>query len=74
MKRAWAKGDLSDKDIFAEGDDDSDGSDKNSLKKKRLEPESVFFEGPPSSFEVLFPALSVLTVIGIVPFVSALSR
>eukprot|EP01036_Dinobryon_divergens_P028712 gene28712-37704_t len=72
--RAWAKGDLSDKDIFAEGDDDSDGSDKNSLKKKRLEPESVFFEGPPSSFEVLFPALSVLTVIGIVPFVSALSR
>ncbi|KAJ1422860.1 hypothetical protein B484DRAFT_297131, partial [Ochromonadaceae sp. CCMP2298] len=36
--------------------------------------ETVFFEGPPSSFEVLFPALSILTVIGIVPFVAAVSR
>jgi len=39
-----------------------------------LEAETVFFEGPPSPTEIIFPALSILTVIGIVPFVSALSR
>jgi len=70
MKRAWAKGDLSDKDLF---DDDTDGGEKKKDKFK-LDPETVFFEGPPSASEVFFPALSVLTIIGIVPFVSALSR
>ena len=68
--RAWAKGDLSDKDIF-EGVDDSDKKDKDKFK---LDPEIVFFEGPPSASEVLFPAISILTVIGIVPFIAAVSR
>ena len=74
--RAWAKGDLSDKDIF-ESDDASGtatGDDGSNKKKVKLEPETVFFEGPPSASEVFLPALSVVTVIGIVPFVSALSR
>lgn len=68
--RAWAKGDISDKDIF--DDDVDDGSNKK--PKTKLDPEIVFFEGPPSASEILLPALSVLTVIGIVPFVSALTR
>ncbi len=60
--RAWAKGDLSDKDIFDDTkDDDSLGNKKDKFK---LEPETVFFEGPPSASEVILPALSVLTVIG----------
>jgi len=69
--RAWAKGDLSDKDIFEGVDKD----DKDAAKDKfKLDPEVVFYEGPPSISEVILPAISVLTVIGIVPFVSALSR
>lgn len=39
-----------------------------------LEPETVFFEGAPSWTEVVVPAISVLTVIGIIPFVAALTR
>jgi hypothetical protein len=69
--RAWAKGDLSDKDIF-EAAEDEDGVEKK--EKFKLDPEVVYFEGPPSPTEILFPALSILTVIGIVPFISALSR
>lgn len=69
--RAWAKGDLSDKDIFEGVDKD----EKDSVKDKfKLDPEVVFYEGPPSISEVIIPAISVLTVIGIVPFISALSR
>eukprot|EP01041_Mallomonas_annulata_P012144 gene12144-25485_t len=70
--RAWAKGDLSDSDIF----DDDQGKDDSSSKKEKmkLSPEVVFFEGPPSITEVFLPALTVLTVIGIIPFISALSR
>ena len=67
--RAWAKGDLSDKDIF----DDGDGSEEKKAKFK-LEAETIFFEGPPSATEIIFPAISILTVIGIVPFISAVSR
>jgi len=68
-KRAWAKGDLG-KDIF-----DEDNADIADVKKKfKLEPESVFFEGPPSITEVIFPALSIFTVIGIIPFVAAAAR
>lgn len=69
--RAWAKGDLSDKDIF-----DDDVSDGDELKKEKfkLDPETTFYEGPPSSSELLFPAISILSVIGIVPFIAALSR
>ena len=72
-RRAWAKEDLQGKDMF----DDEDGDDLDTMKKKqkfKLEPETVFYEGPPSASEVLLPALSVLTVIGIVPFISSLSR
>ena len=71
--RAWAKGDLSDKDIF---DDEPASVDAAAQKKEKfkLAPETVFFEGPPSITEIIFPALSIITVIGIVPFISALSR
>ena len=70
-QRAWAKGDLSDKDIF-EAEDDLDGP--LSPEKQKLQPEITFFEGPPSASELLFPALSIITVIGIIPFISALSH
>jgi hypothetical protein len=60
--RAWAKGDLSDKDIFEDSkEEDGTGNKKD---KYKLEPETVFFEGPPSASEVFLPALSILTVIG----------
>lgn len=67
--RAWAKGDLSDKDIFEGGDDDV-----TRKEKIKLETETIFFEGPPAASELIFPAISILTVIGIVPFLAALSR
>lgn len=38
------------------------------------EPEVTFFEGPPSWTEVVVPAISIITVLGIVPFVAAISR
>jgi hypothetical protein len=47
---------------------------KNVKDKYKLETETVFFEGPPSSSEVFLPALSVFTIIGIIPFAAALSR
>lgn len=37
-------------------------------------PEVTFFEGPPSWTEVVVPAVSIITVLGIVPFAAALSR
>ena len=40
-------------------------------EKAVLEPETLFFEGPPSKTELIVPGLSVLTVIGIVPFAAA---
>jgi len=43
-------------------------------EKAILAPEETFFEGPPSWTEVVIPAISILTVIGIVPFVATLSR
>jgi len=43
-------------------------------KKVVIGPEEVFFEGPPSWTEVVVPAISVLTVIGIIPFAAAVSR
>ncbi|GAB5036954.1 ribonuclease p [Nannochloropsis oceanica] len=46
-------------------------SDKDSMK---LEPEVVFFEGPPHWSEVVVPAISILTVIGIIPFASSVAR
>jgi len=40
----------------------------------KLAPEMTFFEGPPSSTEVLFPFLSCFLVIGVIPFISAVNR
>ena len=57
-KRAWAKEDLQGKDMF----DDDDGDDLETMKKKqkfKLEPETVFYEGPPSASEVLTCAICV---------------
>lgn len=40
----------------------------------KLEKEVTFFEGPPSSTEVLWPFLSCFFVIGIIPFISSVNR
>lgn len=40
----------------------------------KLEAEVTFFEGGPDPSEVVAPAISILTVIGIVPFTAALAR
>jgi len=37
-------------------------------------PEVTFFEGPPSWTEAVVPAVSIITVLGIVPFAAAISR
>lgn len=42
--------------------------------KETMEAETLFFEGPPSWTELILPGISILTVIGIVPFAAALSR
>eukprot|EP00180_Rhodochaete_pulchella_P000304 Plantae.Rhodophyta-Rhodochaete_pulchella.ctg1211.p2 GENE.Plantae.Rhodophyta-Rhodochaete_pulchella.ctg1211~~Plantae.Rhodophyta-Rhodochaete_pulchella.ctg1211.p2 ORF type:complete len:191 (+),score=24.10 Plantae.Rhodophyta-Rhodochaete_pulchella.ctg1211:26-574(+) len=42
--------------------------------KKKLEPEEVFFDGPPSWTEVVIPTISILTVIGIIPFLAVVAR
>jgi hypothetical protein len=69
--RAWAKGELSDKDIF----DTDDGLLSPARKQKvKLDPEEIIYEGPPSRLELLLPAISILTVIGIIPFIAALTR
>ncbi|CAM9417255.1 unnamed protein product [Choristocarpus tenellus] len=55
---------------------------KGSKKKERMEKkmkvkldtEVTFFEGAPDASEVVAPAISVLTVIGLVPFSAALAR
>ena len=39
-----------------------------------LAPEITFWEGPPSWTEMIVPGISVLTVIGIVPFAASVSR
>jgi hypothetical protein len=46
----------------------------NDEEKQKLLPEKVFFEGPPSKVELLIPFFSILTVIGIIPFVTTLLR
>jgi len=38
------------------------------------EKEKIFFEGPPSKSELIIPFISILTVIGIIPFISTLFR
>lgn len=46
----------------------------SSIEKKKLEPETVFMEEPPSRMELVVPTISILTVIGIFPFIGAVSR
>merc|ERR1711871_1872853 len=71
-KRAWTKGDLGEgADMFDDTEDDAMADVK---KKFKLEPETIFFEGPPAASEMIIPALSIVTVLGIIPFVSALAR
>jgi len=43
-------------------------------KKKKLGVEKIFFEGPPSKLELVIPFFSILTVIGIIPFIASLVR
>ena len=43
-------------------------------EKAVLAPEEVFFEGPPSWTEMVIPGISILTVIGIVPFIATATR
>lgn len=46
----------------------------NDDEKQKLGPEKVFFEGPPSKVELIIPFFSILTVIGIIPFITTLLR
>merc|ERR1712127_1065326 len=39
-----------------------------------LEPEEVFFEGPPAITETVIPTISILTVVGIIPAAAAWAR
>ncbi|KAH8059253.1 hypothetical protein JL721_9349 [Aureococcus anophagefferens] len=39
-----------------------------------LAPETLFFEGPPSITELVLPAISIITIIGVVPFLAAAAR
>ncbi|KAG5179483.1 hypothetical protein JKP88DRAFT_187817 [Tribonema minus] len=64
-----------------EGEDDDseaaaeDGAPKPAKKEKvKLEPEVTQFEGAPDISETFVPAVSVLTVIGIIPFAASLAR
>ena len=43
-------------------------------EKAVLEPETLFFEGPPSITELVLPAISIITIIGVVPFLAAAAR
>lgn len=72
--RAWTKGVLSDKDIFDEDDNNSSAKPKGKRSKPKVDPEVTEYEGPPSKVELLVPTLSILTVIGIIPFLAALTR
>lgn len=43
-------------------------------QKTKLEAETVFLETGPSKYELIVPTISILTVIGIIPFVAAVAR
>nr|UXY88342.1 oxidoreductase [Cryptomonas curvata] len=47
---------------------------KDTSEKIFNEKEKTFFEGPPSKSELIIPFISILTVIGIIPFISTLFR
>ncbi|CAN0508841.1 unnamed protein product, partial [Ectocarpus sp. 12 AP-2014] len=68
-------------DVVSETEGDEEGGKKKKGKKSggdkekvKLEAEVTFFEGGPDPSEVVAPAVSILTVIGIVPFSAALAR
>lgn len=44
------------------------------MQKTKLEPEEIFVETPPAWIEVIVPALSIFTVIGIIPFIGSVAR
>ena len=46
----------------------------NLPEKQKIEVEKVFFDGPPSKTELIIPFISILTVVGIIPFFATLSR
>ncbi|CAC27005.1 hypothetical protein [Guillardia theta] len=48
--------------------------DKTTSNKPKIETEKVFFQGPPSKYELIIPFLSILTVVGIIPFLATLMR
>ncbi|KAA8490507.1 hypothetical protein FVE85_5032 [Porphyridium purpureum] len=50
------------------------GLGKVAQPKQKLEPEVVFFEGKPAWTELIIPAITTLTVIGIIPFIAAAAR
>jgi len=39
-----------------------------------IAPELTFFEGPPSATEMIIPGISILTVVGIIPFAASAAR
>mmetsp|Transcript_41258 Transcript_41258/g.94945 ORF Transcript_41258/g.94945 Transcript_41258/m.94945 type:complete len:254 (+) Transcript_41258:80-841(+) len=51
-----------------------EADDKTRRDEAKLAPEEVFYEGPPSSTEVLLPFLACFAVIGIIPFIAAVNR
>jgi len=60
-----------------EGSSPEGGESSVALSEKEkaiLAPEETFFEGPPSWTEVIIPAISILTVLGIFPFAASLAR
>eukprot|EP00929_Paragymnodinium_shiwhaense_P085066 TRINITY_DN4552_c0_g1_i1.p1 TRINITY_DN4552_c0_g1~~TRINITY_DN4552_c0_g1_i1.p1 ORF type:complete len:229 (-),score=84.68 TRINITY_DN4552_c0_g1_i1:390-1076(-) len=48
--------------------------DKEKREEAKLAPEQTFWEGPPSSTELLFPFLASFAVLGIIPFISSVNR
>merc|ERR1719271_602142 len=56
-------------------DDDEDFAAPEATKSaSALAPETLFFEGPPSITEMVLPAISIITIIGVVPFLAAAAR
>lgn len=50
------------------------GKGAAATSKKKLDPEEVFLEVRPSWTELIIPTLSILTVIGIIPFIGSVAR
>ncbi|CAJ1337338.1 unnamed protein product [Effrenium voratum] len=49
-------------------------TEKSKKEEAKLEAEEIFWEGPPSSTEMLAPFLSCFLVLGIIPFIAAVNR